>query len=411
VNRRPIPLVVTALLAGGFLARVAVRVAAGGTSGGGYDVYREMAAHVARGQGLCPNTYECALRLPLYPLFVAPFVAAGAEGLPLAVAQALIGCVTIGLTWRLAADLFGPRAALAAGFMAAVSPYAVVHDTAFQDTVLVNALFLASLVCLARWHRTDTARTGIGGGLLLGLAVLTTARIGALAAACAIWAVAEHRHGGRDRMRAIAWVVLPLMLVAGTWAARNWRVVGAPVLTTTSGASLWFANSPWTFQYFPDRSIDLAAHDALASLHDPEHAAFWSTASDPVASDRYLRMLGWRYIAAHPARTALGAARKMWVVLSARLSPSHGGRVDAAYRIVYLLINVLAAIGMWRAGWADARHRLIAAVLAAFLLTTAVYWAHTSHKSVLDALLFVYASAALAGVRSPATRPDPAGVQ
>ena len=50
---------------------------------------------------------------------------------------------------------------------------------------------------------------------------------------------------------------------------------------------------------------------------------------------------------------------------------------------------------VWRAR-RHADHLLAPALLAAFAATTAVYWAHTSHKSVIDALLFVYAAGALA---------------
>jgi hypothetical protein len=39
-------------------------------------------------------------------------------------------------------------------------------------------------------------------------------------------------------------------------------------------------------------------------------------------------------------------------------------------------------------------HALNWFVLTSFLVTTAVYWSHSSHKSVIDALLFPYAAVA-----------------
>ena len=79
---------------------------------------------------------------------------------------------------------------------------------------------------------------------------------------------------------------------------RNWRVVGAPVFTTESGMSLWYANNEWTFRYFPRETIDLAGNRSLIALDAGRRAEVAAVASDPVAVDRLLGRFGREYIAA-----------------------------------------------------------------------------------------------------------------
>lgn len=196
-------------------------------------------------------------------------------------------------------------------------------------------------------------------------------------------------------MRALVCVALPVAVLVGAWVLRNWAVVGAPVLTTESGASFWYANNEWTFRAFPERSIDLAARASVANLDEERRATLDAAGANQVAVDRVLGSFGWAYVQSHPREVAIGAVRKVWVVLSGELSPARGGRNGMAYRLVYLSANLFALVGLVTAAHVDTRHSLLATILGAFLVTTAIYWAHTSHKSLIDAFVFVYASAAI----------------
>jgi len=51
-----------------------------------------------------------------------------------------------------------------------------------------------------------------------------------------------------------------------------------------------------------------------------------------------------------------------------------------------------------RSRWAS--HGLPYTILFAFLITTGVFWAHTSHATFLDPLWFVYAAAVVTGAAS-----------
>lgn len=359
---------------------------------GSYDFYVAIARNALEGRGLCLAD-ACALRAPLYSIFLMPFVAADALFPWLSLAQAGLGGLLAWFVYRIALDLYGRAAGTVACAMAAASPYALVHDTALQETIVTNVLAVGAVMCLLAWWRSGSRWCAFGGGLMLGLAALTTTRVALMVAAAVIWALVESRHTWRRFTHAALLVVLPVALLLGGWSVRNWHVVGAPVQSTDIGSSLWTANSAWTFRYFPDQSIDLAKRAAWQHMPRDQFEALLLL--DRVAQDRQLLSLGWMYMRAHPGETVSGAARKLWVVASAQLSPRRSTAADAGYRAVYLLVHLLAAWAMFRTGVRDARHRLMAALFAAFAVTTAVFWAHTSHKSVIDGLLFVYAAATL----------------
>jgi 4-amino-4-deoxy-L-arabinose transferase-like glycosyltransferase len=415
---------ILALVALAFVLRVAVRLAltAPDAVDEGYTFYLGIARTFVDGGGLCGAPGEgCTQRVPVYPLFLAPFVATGWLYPGLAIAQAMLGAATVWLVWRLARHLFGPRAALVAGALAALNPYAVVHDTALQDTSLVNLLIVASVYLLARSVRlqadphevrlkpdptydptyvaTDvTTFVAVAAGLALALAVLTTARVALMVPAALAWTALATPGPWRARARRAALVTIPVVLLVGGWVGRNWRIEGAPVLTTESGVSLWIANHDRTFAFFPRYSMDITAAETFATITPEQHAAITDTIGRPVARDRLLRGWARESIAADPAAVMWNGLRKVWVVASATLTPAHGGLAQAGYLALFLPVHLLAVWGLWRFRATDSAHLLSAAVLAAFVVTTAVFWAHTSHKSVVDSLLFVYAGGALAGL-------------
>jgi len=238
---------------------------------------------------------------------------------------------------------------------------------------------------------------GLAAGLGLALAVLTTARIALFVPLALLWVGLVGAPTLALRGRRVLLVALPVVLLVGGWIVRNWVVVGAPVLTTESGESFWGANNEWTFDYLPDRSIDLAVVKSYEALSPERQRALNGLEDHEVARDRLVAGWGWEYIHAHPALTLWRAGRKLWSAASGRLSPSEGrSRLElTGYSLVFLPVHLLAAIGLWRARRQGSEHLLVAFVLLGFAVTTATFWAHTSHKSYLDVFLFIYAAAAL----------------
>lgn len=399
-----------------FVARVGVRLLSGPDEYrmGAYDFYLRIAQTWVEGFGFCVEpSFQCSLRMPLYPMLLAPFVATGRLYPWLVVLQAAMGAALVLVAWAMARPLFGHRAALVAAVLAAVNPYAVVHDTALQDTVLVNLLVgLGSLVLL---HAGRTRRESLGeagywlSGALLGLAVMTTGRVALLLPAAGLWVLVSGRHSLSTALRNAILVALPATLLIGGWVVRNWTLTGAPVLTTESGESLWAANNAWTFDYLPTRSIDLAVGRSYTELQGAELEAFRPLIGYELKSDRFLGQLGWTWIRQHPSTAAWRAVRKVWMPLNGRISPARGASDSFGYAAFFMPVHLAAFVGLVSAWRRSAAHQMMPYLLAGFLVTTAVYWSHTSHKSLIDVWLFVYAAGAVSAAWGRGRRTESGG--
>lgn len=400
----------TFLAVSAFLLRLVVRLRAGHQSilEGGYHLYREIAETFISGGGLCYEPgVRCAVRMPLYSLVLAPFEKAEWIYPGLVVLQAAVGASLVVLAWMIGLELFGRRTAWLAAAAAAFNPYAIIHDTALQETVFTNALAACAmwlLLCAGsrrapsrdRHHR---ARALVAAGLVLALVVLTTARLALIVPAAVLWTALAFGPG-TDRLRATVAMALPVAVLVGGWAVRNWSIVGAPVLTSESGESFWVANHALTLEFLPERSIDQAKTQAYAALPKARAQSLVSLGRDEVARDRLLARWGWEYVREQPWRVLQGAVGKVWSAVSGQLSPARGPVESWSYRVVFASVQVLALLGWWRVRRDGSQHLLTPLVVAAFVATTAVFWAHTSHKSYLDVPLFVYAASVVTGARS-----------
>jgi hypothetical protein len=362
----------------------------------GYSLYVDIAESFLQGEGFCTAAGErCALRVPLYPLLLAPLLLTPWPHAGIVIAQAAAGTALVWLTWNIALALFDTRVALAAAGLVAVHPYLVIHDTALQETVIVNALLAGAVWMLIRARGSGGIRDGLGAGLGLALSVLTTARVALVVPFALIWMAMGSRSWWAGTRNA-ALVALPVVMLVGGWTLRNGHRVGAPVLTTEAGESLWVANNAATFSYYPVRSIDLSVVEAYRRLSREDLATLADL--DAVTRDRLLGSWAVAHMTTNPMSTLGYALRKIWVVASAQYTPARSSAIQTGYLLLFVPIHVLAAVGLWRSRRAWRVHGAIWAVVAAFLATTALFWAHTSHKSHLDPLLFIYAIYAVSTV-------------
>jgi hypothetical protein len=201
----------------------------------------------------------------------------------------------------------------------------------------------------------------------------------------------------------------PIVLLLGAWVERNQRVVGAPVLTTEAGLSLWLANNGATMRVLPNRSVDLVEALAWSELGLPDRQRLGALSDSPVALDRLYARLALEYVASRPAAMAAAAAQKVLVSFSGWLSPARDWPIQIGYLVLFAPLNVLALIGLWRARRAGPGHVLILLLFVSFAATTAIFWAHTSHRSFLHVFKIVYAASVvvplLAGRAAEAVRP------
>ena len=355
----------------------------------GYGFYAEIAQTLWNGGGFCQAPgEECAVRMPIYPTLIAPFVSTGNAYPWLIVLQAMLGSGVVLAAALLGRLLFNRQVGLLAGAVAAVNPYAVVHGPSLQDTVVINFLSALAVVLLILSSRQHAVKLGVAAGVVLGLTVLTSARMLPFAVVALLW-VAYNRWGSRG---AVAAVAAPAMLLVALWCARNAYVLGTPVLTTEAGLSLWLGNHGTMLGVYPTRSIDEVQDVAWASLNPEAQRRLEALSSDPVGLDRAFGDLAIDSFRERPVEHGLAAAWKVGVSLGGWLSPARSWPVQLGYAAVYIPLNVLAVIGLWRARHGGSGHTLVLLVFAAFVVTTAVFWAHTSHRSYLHIFKIIYAA-------------------
>jgi hypothetical protein len=170
-----------------------------------------------------------AFRTPGYPVLLAGvYGLAGHAPAAVVALQLVLGSVTAGLAGVLALGLgFSARAAGLAALAVAVDPVSVLIANLVLTETLFTLLLTAGLAALAwSWQRGGAGWLG-ASGLALGLAALTRPiLLIVLPVLGALFAVADRRAPWRAVLtRGVPFLLIPLVL-AGAWAARNYREAG-----------------------------------------------------------------------------------------------------------------------------------------------------------------------------------------
>lgn len=399
--------VIVAFLA--FGGRFGVRVARGDATfwEQSYGFYFDLAQKLVREHTFCLDTLTCAYWTPLYPAFLALVTGGERNFLTIAAAQSAVGVVTVWCAYRLAQLWFNARAGWLAAIGTALYPYFVVHDTALQETGLYTAVVALATLALALTPSTNRPLwPALLAGGLTGVAILVRPSLAPAVPLVLGWLWWScHPTPPSRRWQVVGGYTLALFLVLFPWLARNALVVGRPVLTTRLGYSLWVANHPQTFAHYPVESIDRSATAAWAVMTPAEREDLGRATRSECDLDDWFRAQAWAYIRSHPWATLWGACRKLGAAFWWQLNPVKGRREQVVYAISYVPVMLLAGFGLWilgrRKNWPALL--LYGAHVLAFCLVTAVFWAHTSHRSYLDVYFIVLAAGALASLRGPDT--------
>jgi 4-amino-4-deoxy-L-arabinose transferase-like glycosyltransferase len=154
------------------------------------------------------------------------------------VLTALLGTAAVALIALIALRLWGRRAALAAGLLAALYPPSVLADAPVSEALFVPLVLALVLLMVARPRPTGRAAlaVAVGIGALVGLAALTRANGLALLLPALAWA---WRTGlsGRRRLLLAGTAVAATTLVLSPWLVRNAREFDAFVLISTQDGS------------------------------------------------------------------------------------------------------------------------------------------------------------------------------
>jgi len=374
--------------------RLAWRVHKGGPDFwvNGYSFFYDLASNVAAGNGLYIEGGGWAMRMPAYPLFLALTALVGKNYLWIIIPQAIMGAGTVLCAFLIGRELFGQTTGILASILTALYPYYVVHDTALQETGMFTFMTALSVFLLLKARRGSSLLVWTLAGLALGAAVLTRQTLAPFGGAALLWLILFGEGSRRQRLLRCAAVFLPLSVMVGSWLARNYRLVGAPVLTSEFGRQLWNANNAKTFSHYPGESIDRSAGEAFAAFTPTERRQLDALGDNEIRESDWFLRKGLGYITDHPLETLQSGARKIAAGFSWSFNPTREPLVQLTYLFSYAPISILGSLGMiltWRQ-WRE--HGPIYLLFLTFTAVTAIFWAHTSHRSYLDIYWMVFAA-------------------
>lgn len=193
-------------------------------------------------------------------------------------------------------------------------------------------------------------------------------------------------------MRAAVVCAGVMVVAVAPWLIRSYVLTGSPTLSAETGLQLWAGNNPYTFSYYPLRSIDLSAAAALDTLPTNEMAELRGLGSDKVFVDRWFLRKALTFIREHRWLTVGNGLRKIEAAFSLLPSPRRSFWPSLVHVVSYGTIMTLGLLGMiltWRS-WRE--HCLIYTLFLSFVIVTAVFFGHTSHRSHLDVYWIGYAA-------------------
>ena len=377
-----------------FVLRVGYRVHLGSDDfwTNGYTFYYGVAENLAAGKGLWSDSGGWAMRPPVYPGFLALTALTGGNYLSVVIPQALMGVGTVLCAFLIGEKLFHRDVGLIAAALAAVYPYYIVHDTALQETSMMTFLSALSVYLLLRAKTETTIPLCLSVGAALCAAVLVRTTMLPFALAALAWIAVFGDGAPGLKLRRVALILLPLLAGVGGWLVRNEIVIGRPVLSSEAGFQFWVAHNPDTFSKYPRESIDRSRDVALQALSQPDKSELVLLSKDELRRDDWFLKKGEDYVRQHPGRTAFDALRKIAAGFSWSLNPEHDSFAQFVYFVSYAPLLLLGAAGMaltfrrWR------EHGVIYVQFLAFVFVSALFWAHTNHRTHLDVFLIVFAS-------------------
>lgn len=377
-----------------------------------YSLFYQIAERLATGHGL---SYEWmgikyAHRPPVYPALLAATTIFGKSYLAVIVLQSLIGAGTVLCAYFIGKELFDKSVGRLAAIGVAFYPYFVMHDTALQETGVFT--FLTALSVLLLLKSRQGSAIAVAAGVALGLAILTRATLIGFVPFALLWALLFSGRLGGLALKRTAAVSIGLLLVITPWLVRNFVRVGTPTISTLSGLTLWAGNNPHTFSNYPNQSIDRSVNTAWSALSPDEDAAIRKLSTDEVSQNAWFINKALEYIKQHPQETVIRAFKKVAAGFSWTLNPRRQVSVQVLYFLSYVPVLVMAIAGasLARRRWRECG--LIAGLFLSFIIVTAIFFAHSSHRVFLDVYLIIFAAYAFhriaAHYREPGARDEAA---
>ena len=400
------------------------------------DAYLGLARGLVAGDGfVSPGSHTpTAYRPPAYPLFVALIFALGGGSLALGVAQAVLGSLTVALTWWIGTRLGGARldgaaVGLIAGLLVALEPLSLANTALAMTETLATTLLVAWIATLLAPPTTITlacvAGLAAGLGLLCRPIFLPVIALGLAWSLCTSRRSSDHpsphslltRHNVPLSEKNLLLVVgLVAGLTLAPWAVRNQLVFGRPLLTTTHGGYtlLLGHNDVYYAEVVNGPSGAVWERDSLEQWQqqlDQDLAAEGIAADDEFARDTACSQRAWANIRENPPlafRAGLSLLGRFWS-LAPRSTAERPLPMPVLWAIA--LFNVLlfsAALVGLAVFWKRDRTTAITLALPLLVFTAlhSLYWSDQRMRAPLVPLLALLAAVGLVtlghALRSPA---------
>ena len=357
---------------------------------------------------IAPNE---AFRLsPLYPYLLAAgfFISGVTEPYVVKLWQALLGAITCGMTYLLAARLFGNKAGIAAGIL-----YLLYGPLVFADGLILlessmcffHLLFLILLV--ATFERRTPVLAGLTG-LVLSLTALSRGNVLLYVPAIVIFALWRPHDG---RRRAALRVVLPLLtglaLPLALCALANYAAEKDLVLVSSNaGYNFFVGNRPEASGVY-DR-ITRYGETAWFKTTDPDGRDFARAVTgenlSPSQASRFWFKTTLESMKGRYGATLLLFLKKIGLFFNRHELPQiywYGLAEDesAVLKCLPLSFAILTPLGLFGLGLAFAMrgsHRLLAMLAVLYVLSIAVFFVVDRYRIPLVPLLLVFSGAAAA---------------
>jgi len=251
--------------------------------------------------------------MPGYPMFLAGCRWLSSDHLLVVdLLQCVLGALVCVFVAKIAASLFGRRAGLIAGIVAATYPELVFSSVGPYTEPLYIFFLMYALQAAVAASRDTGMRTSraAGAGLLFGLAALVRPQTLGLAVVLAfvVGLVRALDAGRAAGLRAGAVLAGACLLVLLPWGLRNQAVMGRfLLLSSESGYVMWLGNNP----AYDEVAFDFARFGGYAL--SPVFKRLPQAAGLPeMEVDRVYREAAWSHITAHPVKWVLRAPHKLW---------------------------------------------------------------------------------------------------
>ena len=343
------------------------------------------------------------LRLPGYPIFIAPLCVRGCSMWGITFVQAIVVAILVVIVAKFAATLIGKRGGVIAGGMVALNPSFAFFGAHALSDVLGTVLMVGSVAAAAMLIPSRRAG-GLFAGVLFAGSVLTRPLF-VVALPVTMLAVAL-RHGLRRTATPLALLVIVFALAVAPYVAYTESAFGRP-LVGSSGTQLWMA-------YFEvrgsldamEREQEAAGRAALArfaAISDrAEQSRAWIVLDDELRA-RAVTLIAhdpWGFAARGVLRSAV-----LWTgdvpLRAEHITPT----TAALWRVgglTWFLVGFLGAVFMVRRG-----DPLTALPLLVILATWAVsypLWAEGRYSLPAQPFVAIGLAAMLVRLRSPAPR-------